>query len=78
MLTVRMGFLGLQYRNYPSSIMRYFKENVAIYCKPTAIQSIENADELLLVLTMSFQLDEQKIAFNSMSPEKDSSFLYTQ
>lgn len=58
--------------------MRYFQENVAIYCKPMAILSTENADELLLVLTKSFQLDKQKIAFNCMSPEKDSSFFYKQ
>lgn len=58
--------------------MRYFKENVTIYCKPMAILSTENADEFLLVLTMSFQLDRQKIAFNCMSPEKEPSFLYKQ
>lgn len=58
--------------------MRYFKENVAIYCKPMAILSTENADELLLVVTTSFQVDKPKIAFNYMSPEKESSFFYKQ
>lgn len=76
MLIVKIGVFKVcsAGRDYPSSIMRCFKENVAIYCKPMAILSTKNADELLLVLAISFQLDKQKIAFNSMSPENSSLF----
>lgn len=50
--------------------MRFLKENMDTYCKPRAIIK-ENADELLVVVTMSFQLDKQKITFDHMPPEED-------
>lgn len=50
---------------------------MATYCKPRAILIKEKADELLVVVTMSFQLDKQKITFNHMLPEKDFSLYFS-